>query len=131
MSDALTARAAREYRDERDRQERTKGVPRLAMPHLAPPPQSEGDYGEQAPPRPLDGAEPERAPGRAPSTTLPTAETPNPLSSRRPHSHGASHQPFLAANSSTAATMPASFLASPPRRPKLASHRWASLKPSQ
>jgi RecA-family ATPase len=58
MSDALTSRAAREYRDERDRQERTKGGPRLAMLHSAPPPASEGDYGEQAPPAPFDGAEP-------------------------------------------------------------------------
>jgi hypothetical protein len=59
MSDALTSRAAREYRDERDRQERTKGVPRLAMLHSAPPPQSEGDYGEQAPSAPFDEVAPE------------------------------------------------------------------------
>jgi hypothetical protein len=63
MSDALTSRAAREYREERDRQERTKGGPRPAMLHSAPPPASEEDYGEQAPSRPFDGAEPERAPG--------------------------------------------------------------------
>jgi hypothetical protein len=55
MSDALTSRAAREYRDERDRQERTKGGPRLAMLHSAPPPQSEEDYdGAHAPFAPLD-----------------------------------------------------------------------------
>jgi RecA-family ATPase len=65
MSDALTSRAAREYRDERDRQERTKGVPRLAILHSAPPPQSEGDYGEQAPPGPFDDAAPEGEPSES------------------------------------------------------------------
>jgi RecA-family ATPase len=60
MSDALTARAAREYREERDRQERTKGEPRLAMPHLPPPPKSEGDYGGAlAPPAPIVDERPE------------------------------------------------------------------------
>ena len=46
MTDLLSARAAREYREERDRQERAKAGPRLAVdnPH-PPPPQSEDDYG--------------------------------------------------------------------------------------
>lgn len=78
MSDALTSRAAREYRDERDRQERTKGGPRLAMLHSAPPPQSEGDYGEQAPSAPFDEVAPE---GGANPSNCP--------SSRLPHSRGA------------------------------------------
>jgi RecA-family ATPase len=75
MSDALTSRAAREYRDERDRQERTKGGPRLAVLHSAPPPQSEEDYdGAHAPFAPLDEAAPEREPselGRPPRAAEP------------------------------------------------------------
>jgi hypothetical protein len=53
MSDALTSRAAHEYRDERDRQERTKAGARLAVLNT-PPPQSEGDYGEQPPSVPFE-----------------------------------------------------------------------------
>jgi hypothetical protein len=49
MSDALTSRAAREYRDERDRQERAR-APKLAVLHPATPPASDpDDYGAQAP----------------------------------------------------------------------------------
>jgi RecA-family ATPase len=46
MTDLLSARAAREYREERDRQERAKAGPRLAVYRPHPPtPQSEADYG--------------------------------------------------------------------------------------
>jgi AAA domain len=74
MSDALTSRAAHEYRDERDRQERTKGGHRLAMLHSAPPPRSESDYGEQAPSAPIDDAAPGGEPSlpRAPIKFTPT-----------------------------------------------------------
>jgi hypothetical protein len=59
MSDALTSRAAHEYRNERDRQERTKAGSRLAVLHSAPSPACEEDYdGAQAPPAPIDDAGP-------------------------------------------------------------------------
>ena len=53
MSDALTARAAREWREERDRLERTS--PRIALLNTTPP-SSEEDYGAQAPPAPITDA---------------------------------------------------------------------------
>jgi RecA-family ATPase len=66
MSDALTSRAAREYRDERDRQERTKGGPRLAMLRSEPPPASEEDYdGARAPFAPIDDAAREGEPSES------------------------------------------------------------------
>ena len=49
MSDALTSLVARQYRDERDRQERAR-APKLAVIHPATPPASDPDnYGAQAP----------------------------------------------------------------------------------
>jgi AAA domain len=73
MSDALTSRAAHEYREERDRQEWTKAGPRLAVLHSAPPPASEEDYdGAQAPSAPIDDAESEREPSDPQAPKVPS-----------------------------------------------------------
>jgi hypothetical protein len=50
MNDALTSSAARAFREDRERTERAKPAPRLAaISPEAPPPESEEDYGIQAP----------------------------------------------------------------------------------
>ena len=53
MSEFVNARAAREWREERDRLERAKPGLRLAVQNTAPPPDSEEDYGAQPPPAPI------------------------------------------------------------------------------
>ena len=53
MSEFVNARAAREWREERDRLERVKPGLRLAVQNTPPPPDSEEDYGAQPPPAPI------------------------------------------------------------------------------
>jgi RecA-family ATPase len=57
MSDPLTARAAREWRADRDAAERRR-APLLAMGHRAPAPADEDDYGAFSPSAPFPDAEP-------------------------------------------------------------------------
>jgi hypothetical protein len=57
MTDDLTARVAREWRAERDKQELAQAGPRLTVLHSAPPPADPDDYGAQPPPAPIDEAD--------------------------------------------------------------------------
>jgi RecA-family ATPase len=66
MSEFVNARAAREWREERDRLERARHGLRLAVPNT-PPPASEEDYGAQPPPAPIGV---ETAAEGAPSTLV-------------------------------------------------------------
>ena len=73
MSDALTASSAQEWRAERDRQERAKAGPGLAVLNTAPPPASEDDYdGAQAPSAPFEDAAPPLEDGGDGETAPPT-----------------------------------------------------------
>jgi RecA-family ATPase len=54
VSDALTARAAQEWRNERDRLEQAKAGPTLGVLHSVPAATDQDDYGAQAPPAPID-----------------------------------------------------------------------------